>query len=455
MSQTWRQQLPRTIGLAWPVVLGQLGNMTMTLVDSFMVGKLGPAALGGVGVGSAIFWAFASFGLGSLLGLDFLVARAKGRGAHHEMHEWLVQGLWFAAILAVPGVAGMHLIAGLLQPYGGFDPEVARSADVFLRAVSWSFPGFLVFVAFRQYLQAMESVRAANLILILANLVNAGLNWVFIYGHGGFPAMGVVGSGVSTALTRSLCALSVVIYALARDRRLGLGLPAVRWRPRRDGILELARLGVPAGLQMELEVVVFSLSTLLVGRLGAIPLAAHTVVLNIVSFTFMVPLGIGAAAAVQVGQAVGRRDPQEARLAGAISLALGGISMAIFGLAFLAAGRSVIALFSPDPLVIELGWKILLMGAVFQVADGLQTVGTGVLRGHGDTRTPMLANLFGYWMIGVPVGCYLLLRSDLGAVGLWAGLALGLWGVAAVNTARWRQVSRGKIGECVPERSSP
>lgn len=440
----WKNQLPETLKLAVPVAVGHLGYMLMPIVDTILVGRLGPEALGGVGLGSALQFIFTAFTIGTLMGLDFFVSFAYGRGDKRECNRWLVEGVWLAVLLAVPSVALIQICAYFL-PHFGFEPAVAKLAGEFSVWVSWSMIPMLIYVAFRQYLQAQNSVQVATVLMLLANFLNALFNWCFVYGHLGFPAFGVKGSGLATTCTRTLLCLALVAFALFRDRKSEFPLYRTRFFPTRFGLRELLKVGGPAGSQMLLEVTVFSLSTLLAGRLGALSLAAHTIVLNIASFVFMVPLGIAAAASVQVGQALGAGNHGHARVAGWTSLGLTVSFMIFSGLSLYFLGPKLLPLFSVDPEVIRMGSFILLLAAFFQIADGTQTVGTGALRGLRDTKTAALANLIGHWFVGLPVGYLICFEWKKGLPGIWIGLTLGLFIVSAIVVGRWSVLSRRPV----------
>jgi MATE family, multidrug efflux pump len=420
-----RGELRPMLALATPVVMAELGWVTMGIVDTIMVGGLGPGAIGAVGLASMLFIAAGVFAMGLLLGLDPLVAQAFGARRMDECHRWLVDGVWLGALITPPMIGVVFLMNATLSRWG-LPPEVLALAQPYLAILTWSLPPLLLYVAFRRYLQAMSLVRPVMFALVAANLVNAGANWVLIYGHFGAPAMGVPGSAYATLAARIFMAgwLLVVIvrheaHVVPRLRDTPLGLDLSR-------VGRLFRLGFPAAAQMVLEVGVFAAATALAGRVSANALAAHQIALNLASITFMVPFGISSAAAVRVGQAVGRRDPGGAASAGWTAIAIGVGFMSSAAIVFLIVPRGLIRLFTHDRAVLETGVSLLFVAAVFQLFDGLQGVTTGALRGLGDTRTAMVWNLAGHWIVGLPLGYLLCFRWGLGVVGLWWGLSVGL-----------------------------
>ena len=413
------------LALATPVVMAELGWVTMGIVDTVMVGGLGVSAIGAVGLASMLFFAVAVFAMGLLLGLDPLVSQAFGARRLDDCHRWLVDGVWLSALVTPPMVTIVLGMNATLHLWG-LPPEVLVLSRPYLAILTWSLPPLLLYVAFRRYLQAMNLVQPVMFALVAANLVNGFANWILIYGHLGAPPMGVPGSAVATLVARIFMAGWLLIAIIRheahvtprlRDTPLGLDLARLR---------RLFWLGFPAAGQAVFEVGVFSAATALAARVSANALAAHQIALNLAAFTFMIPLGVASAAAVRVGQAIGRRDPRAAATAGWTAIAIGVGFMATAALVFLVMPRPLIRMFTRDPAVLEIGVSLLFVAAVFQLFDGLQGVTTGALRGLANTRTAMLWNLVGHWAVGLPLGYLLCFRWGLGVVGLWWGLSVGL-----------------------------
>ena len=430
-----QNELKPMLALAAPVVLAELGWVTMGIVDTLMVGRLGAEAIGAVGLAGMLFFAVAVFAMGVLLGLDPLVAQAFGARRLDECHRWLVHGVWLGLFVAVPTVALIYAMRATLGLWG-LPGDVEALVHPYLGILTWSLPPLLLYVAFRRYLQAMHLVRPVMIALLAANVVNAVGNWVLIFGHLGFPAMGVRGSAWATLLARVFMAASLFVVILRHEARV---VPRLRDTPMGIDPARLRRLfalGIPAAGQMVFEVGVFSAATALAGRVSADALAAHQIALNMAAFTFMVPFGISSAAAVRVGHAVGRGDPAGAIRAGWTAIAIGVGFMAAAAAAFLLVPGTLVRAFTSDRSVIEIGTALLFVAAAFQLFDGVQGVTTGALRGLGDTRTAMLWNLAGHWIVGLPLGYLLCFRRGYGVVGLWWGLSVGLviCGVALVTT---------------------
>ncbi|HUX44439.1 MAG TPA: MATE family efflux transporter [Terracidiphilus sp.] len=436
----WKPELRAMVALAVPVVLSELGWMAQGVVDTIMVGRLGPVAIGAVALGNAVYYTPSLFGIGLLLGLDTLVAQAYGRKDHDECHRWLAQGVYLACIVTIP-IMVLVFAASYGFAHFGITPAVVRPAGIYLRMLNWSTLPLLLYGGTRRYLQGVGQVREITATYVLANLLNWGGNWVLIYGHWGFPAMGVRGSALSTCIARVGMAISLFAFAWRYERRRGHPLFHHWAGPSLQRLRRLARIGSPAAGQILLEVGAWNMATLSAGWLTPVALATHQIALNYASVSYMVPLGVSAAAAVSVGHAVGAGDPERARRAGWLALGLGTSFMLLAGLVFLLAPGPLIRLYTSDPRVLAVGPSLLWLAAAFQIFDGIQTVCTGALRGLGETRVPMIANFVGYWILGLPLGLSLCFVFHWGIYGLWTGLTLALVVIALSLLARWKRDS--------------
>jgi len=411
--------------LALPVVLAEIGWMGMGVVDTLMVGPLGPEAIGAVGVGSSLFMGVVIFAMGLLLGLDTLVSHAYGAGRLEDCHRWLLHGIVMSGLVAIPTSLVLAALSMFLARWG-LDPAVLPLTQPYLEIVTWSVVPLLMYATFRRYLQGMSVVRPVMSALIMANLTNVFFNWLLIYGSLGAPAMGVRGSAWATVISRSAMAGYLFLVIVLRERGRRPGLFETPLEISRPWMRRLIALGVPAAAQITLEVGVFAAATALAGRLAPVALASHQIALNIAACAFMIPLGISSAGAVRVGHAIGRHDVPGAARAGWTALLFGAGAMLCTAVMFVLAPRGLIGAFTRNASVLDLGSALLFVAAIFQLFDGIQGVATGVLRGLGDTRTPMLWNLFGHWIIGLPLGYTLCFATGLGVIGLWWGLSTGL-----------------------------
>jgi MATE family multidrug resistance protein len=454
MSPSIRNEFVPMLRIAVPVVLAELGWMAMGVVDTIMVGPLGPEAISAAGIGNAVHMGFAVFGMGILLGLDTLVSHSFGARDLRDCHRWLFDGLTLAALLAIPVLTVCGLL-WLAIPVLGFHPAVEPLLQTYFGIVVLSTPFLLGYAACRRYLQGMHLVTPVMFALVTANAINATGNWLLVYGNLGFPALGVSGSAWATFVSRGYM-LVVVAFAVwwddkkRTDEALGAGVPHEGlpaealareglWHvPRgidRDRLGRLVRLGLPAASQIAAEVGVFALATALAGTLDPISSAAHQIALNLAGLAFMIPLGLGSAGAVRVGHAVGAGDRLRASAAGWTAIVLGTGFMLIAALTFIALPRRLIGLFSKDVAVLSVGSSLLLLAAVFQLFDGIQGVITGTLRGLGNTHIAMKVNLVAHWLLGLPIGYVLCFVTGWGVYGLWVGLSLGL--IATGVTLLW------------------
>jgi MATE family multidrug resistance protein len=433
------RELVPLLRLAGPVVLAEIGWMGMGIVDTMMVGPLGPAAIGGTGLGSGVFTAIAIFGMGLMLGLDALVSQSYGAGDGDECERWLHHGV-LLSIVTAPLVMALTWLAYLTLDRWGLHPDIAALVKPYLAVIAAGAWPLLLYASFRRYLQGMHIVRPIMFALISANLVNAGANWLLIYGNLGFPALGVAGSAWATTAARVYMA-AFLFVAIRREhrRRIGHRVPFV-FEPAR--IRRLISLGFPAAAQITLEVGVFAAATALAGRLDPVSSGSHQIALNLASLAFMVPLGLASSGAVRVGHAVGAGDLPRAARAGWTALGTGSAVMVAIGVAFFVWPAALLRAFSDDPRVIDIGVGLLAIAAAFQLFDGAQAVTTGILRGTGDTRTPLITNVVGHWVLGLPVGYALCFMFGWGVAGLWLGLSIGLVFVSIVlTTVWWRKAS--------------
>jgi MATE family multidrug resistance protein len=435
-----RSEVGPMLRLAVPVVLAEIGWVLLGVVDVMMVGRIDAESIGGVSVGRGAFFLVAVFGMGLLLGLDTLVAQAYGAGDLLDCRLSLLHGVYLALLLSGPMLLFMQGIAGNLDALG-IDPRVSALAASYLRVVSLSLPPLLLYTALRRYLQAIGRPRPVMIALLSANVVHVAANWLLIRGHLGLPALGVVGAAWSTVLSSCYMTGFLAWATWLNERGTGRPPAALTLRPDPARLGRLVALGLPAGVQLVLEYGVIALTTMLAGGLAPASLAAHQIALNASSVTYMVTLGISAAAAVRVGHALGRGDGPAAATSGWTALALGTAFMSAAALVFVCTPRTILAAFTADPAVRATGAGLLYIAAVFQLFDGLQAVAIGALRGAGDTRSPMIWNLVGYWVCGLPVGYYLCFSAGLGALGLWMGLSLGLILVGSVLLATWARTS--------------
>ena len=439
----WRAEIRAMLALAWPMVLTNLGQTAMTTTDVMMMGRLGPQALAAGTLGSNLYFTPMICGLGLMLAVSPMIAFELGRRRHsvRDVRRTLRQGLWIGAFAAVPIWIVLWNTQEILLAMGQ-DPALSADAGAYVRAMQWAILPFYWFVALRSFISALERPGWALVIVFAAVGFNVLSNWCLMFGNLGFPALGVVGAGVSTALSSALMFAGMVLVVSLEPKFRRYRLFGRFWRSDWPRFRELLRLGLPIAGILLFEVAIFNAAALLMGLIDATSLAAHGIAIQIASISFMVPMGVGQAATVRVGRAYGARDREAVARAGWTAFFMSVGFMATTAMLMLLAPHLLITGFIDvaDPAnasVAAMAVTFLALAALFQVVDGAQAVGGGMLRGLQDTRVPMIYAAIGYWGIGMPLGVGLAFGAGLGGVGIWIGLSTGLAAVAALLLARW------------------
>jgi multidrug resistance protein, MATE family len=435
-----RREVERTLLLAGPLIIGQVTNFGMNFVDTVMAGRLGQVDLGAVAVGSSIWAAGFLFVLGLLMALSAAVAHLDGAGRPRQAGELTRQALWVAAVLAI-GLWWIMRRADWLMGVLGTDEAVASLSDGYLQAISWGAPAMTGLLVLRFFSEGVGYTRPTMYIGLLGIACNVPLNYVLMFGKLGLPQLGAVGCGWATAIVLWLQFLALLGWVLWRPRYRPYAVFARMSWPNRREISALVKLGLPIGVMVFMEGGLFVMSALLVGTLGALPVAAHQVALNYTGLMFMVPLGIAGAITVRVGNAMGRGDPLAARRAGLVGTGLATAFGMVSALIMVIFPEQIVRLYTADREVIELAASLLLFAAIFQVADCMQGSVAGALRGLKDTRVPMLYSVLAYWMIGLGTGWYLTFPQGWGPAGMWVGILTGLSVAAILLGLRFLRIS--------------
>jgi MATE family multidrug resistance protein len=432
-----RTELRDTVKLSWPIVLSQVGQMSMGLVDTMVAGHISTIALAGLGLAANCFWTFTSVCACCLLGLDTYFSQAVGARDEKALSAYLGQSFWSCGLVAL--LSGVFIVAGA-ELYLAVAPasETRTAFAIYMRTIIWCVPSLSLFFVLQRYWQARQRVLPLTIMMIAANVLNLAACLTLGLGHWGFPRLEVRGLALATVISRYALLVAGLAFTWWELKPRSLRLPPLDKAVQR----QLFRLGLPAGGHTALEIGAFTIATFVVGTLGAVPLAAHHVSLMMAAFTFMFPLGFSSAAAVRVGTFIGADDPERARIAGWLCVGLSISVMSCFAIGYLVFRRALMGSFTDDAAVIDTGAKILVLVAVFQMADGTQVSTTGALRGLGNTRAPMYANLIGHYPIGLALGLALCFGFGMGVVGIWAGLAAGLVSVAAILLFVWTHVTR-------------
>jgi MATE family multidrug resistance protein len=442
-GQLWRSEVKATVALAWPMVLTNLGQTAMTATDVMMMGRLGSQTLAAGALGSNIYFMVMIFGLGLILATSPMMATELGRKRHsvRDIRRTVRQGLWQSALVALPIWVFLWNGEAVLLAMGQ-EPELARLAGIYLHWLQWAVLPFYGYIVLRSFISALERPGWALVIVFLAVAANAFFNWTFMFGHFGFPAMGIAGSGLATTLSSVLMFAGMTGVVLLERQFRRYRLFGRFWRSDWPRFWGLLRLGLPIAGILAFEVTIFNAAALLMGLIGADQLAAHAIALQICSITFMVPLGLNQAVTVRVGLAHGAGDRDGVSRAGWTAYALGVSFMALMALVMLLWPHALIGAFIDvaDPVnarVVAFAVSFLAFAALFQIFDGAQAVASGMLRGLHDTTVPMIYAAIGYWGIGLPLGVLLAFHFGFAGHGIWIGLSSGLATVAGLLLARW------------------
>ena len=401
----------------FPLIVGQVGQMLFGIGDTFVAGRYSTEALSAIGVGSAIMAPFIMLGVATLFSVSSISSRIRGEGNCPRDEKIWGSALILCALIATTLTLCLYILAINLDLFG-LHSDISKEVQTYLYWVGISLVPALFFQTAKEYLQSFEKTIFANSLVIFMNIVNLGMNWVFMFGYGPIPAMGIKGAALATVITRSVMALVLLVYTFK--------VAPCTLHYSKQRISELIKLGLPVGLGTLVEVLMFSTVTVLIGKMPIHISAAHNIVLNIAGLTFMVPLAINGTAGVKVSYAFGKKDFDKME-----SYALGCIVMAQSFMLFTATmylliPSQLVSLFTTDQQVVAYGSSLFLLVALFQIPDGLQVTLWGILRGMGISKLPLILTFFGHWLIAIPIGLYLTYKLNMQAKGLWAGLAIGL-----------------------------
>jgi len=448
-SGRWQQELRSTLRLAWPLILTNLTQQAIQVTDVLLMGRLGGVQLAAATLALNLTWTASIFLLGLITATSPMMATALGQrsNAVRDVRRTFRAGLWLVIIVMPFYWLLMWHVGDLMRAFGESE-ELAVQGQTFLRAYMWLVAPWLLFQLLRNFVAALERPRIVLWLSLAGIALNALISWSLMFGHFGLPALGLIGSGIGSTVTwLIICGALIAVVSLERRFRR-FHLFGNWWRFDRQRMIALLKLGWPIGATMGLEIGVFALAALLMGWMGAPAVAAHAIALQLAALTFMVPLGLGQAATVRVGLALGRRDPEGITRAGWTAWVLGTVFMGAMAVGMWVAPYRLVTLFLSDipanAVTIALAVGFLKVAAAFQLVDGAQVIGAGMLRGLHDTRWPLIFALVGYWFIGLGVGAWLAFGHGWRGIGIWTGLASGLAAVAVLMLVRW--VMRGRLG---------
>lgn len=441
---SYSKHIKETIALAYPVMIGQLGFMMMGVVDSLMVGEIGAAPLAAASLANSLTMVIFIVSLGVAIAVTPLVAISNGAGNHNECEEYfkqsIVVNIFFGLITLTMIVIVSYFIQYLKQPQ-----EVIKQASSYTRILGLSIIPVLIFHSYKQFIEGLSFTKPAMYFSILANIVNAFTNWLLIFGNLGFPQLGLDGAGWATFMSRIFMAAGLIIYTNRSANFKDFHMSPIVHSINYSVIKKILKLGLPSGFQYLFEVGAFSFAVVMVGWIGTKPLAAHQIAISLASISFMIVLGISSAGGIRVGNALGKKDFYEARHAGITAILLGISFMTLFGILFMSLNRFLPTLYINDQEVISIASSLIIIAAIFQIFDGTQAVGIGVLRGLTDVKGPTVITFIAYWVIGLPAAYLLGFIFELGVIGVWVGLLLSLAASASMLTIRFLKKTKQLI----------
>lgn len=440
----FQKHFPKTFALAYPVMLSQLGQVLVGVADSMMVGRLGAVPLAAASLGNSIFTVVMMFGIGVSMAITPLVAAADGEGKHHRIARIFRHGLvintFAGLILFLLVLMASPVLYHLNQP-----EEVVVLAIPYLGIITFSLLPFMVFQTFRQLAEGLSQTRQAMLVVIVCNVVNVFLNWLLIYGNLGLPALGVLGAGWATFISRVLMAIVMIAYVWTSNRykryKLSFDIKKLSF----PMITKMVGIGVPTGLQFVFETGAFSTAAIMMGWIGVNALAAHQIAINLAAISYMMASGLAAAAMVRVGNQLGRNDIKTLREIGFTSFSMVTIFMLAVAVILISLRNYLPLLYIDDQSVIQLTASLLIIAGLFQLSDGIQVVGLGALRGMADVKVPTIITLIAYWVIGLPLGYVLAFTFGWNEQGVWYGLLVGLTCAAALLVLRFNRLSKRRL----------
>lgn len=441
----WREEFRATARLAGPLVLTQLAQFSLTLTDTVLIGRLGGEALAAVGLGSTLYIIAYLLCMGVIAAVAPLAAQAHGARNPRLMRRTIRQGLWVAVLLGSISIMVLWPAEQIFLLLGQ-SPEIAGVAQEYVRAAVWGIVPGLCVIAMRGFISVMGRPGFILAVTCTGFLVNGVVDYALIFGVWGFPQLGVMGVGIATTATNLVMCAAIMLIAMKANRLKRYVVLGRLWRPDWSVFRDIFRVGTPISAMIMMEHTLFASATFMMGNLGTHEIAAHTIALNLAATSFMVPLGIGQAAVIRVGLAVGRNDVEGVRRAGWMALIIGFGFMFVPVMLFALAPKFLIGLFidisvPANAIVVQLGVSYLLIAALFQLSDGIQCIAAHVLRGRRDTQMPMYIAACGYMLIGFPAAFYMAFETPLRGDGIWWGLLIALGLVAVALTYRFHRLT--------------
>lgn len=441
LKPSWTNETGRLLRLAGPLIVNNLSLSGMQFADTVMSGRISAETLAAVAVGGGVWLFVFTIGLGLMMAISPIAARYHGAGQPGMIGRYTRQGIYLGLALAIPIMILVQTVVQPLLEMIGIDPGFRHLTIGYTKAISWGAPGIFVFLAMRFTTEGVGLTKPIMYTSIFAFVCNAFLNWVLMFGKFGFPAMGAVGCGVASAITMWLIAMILIAYMLSHVNYRSMGIFAQIAPPRLHVLWEIVTIGLPIAITITAEVGLFNAVAILMGTRGADITAAHQIAINFAATMFMVPLALSSAITVRVGHELGARRAVRARYAGGFGIAVCGLFMTMSALILLVWRDAIVSLYTNDPTVKSIAISLLLMAAIFQIADGVQIGAAGALRGYKDTRMPMVINTFAFWVLAFPLAFLAAVTYRLPPNYIWGGFVIGLGAAAILLTWRYALVS--------------
>ena len=415
----------RNLHLALPVVISQIGQVSVSLIDNMMVGHVGTTELAASSFANSVFMIGMFFGMGITFGITPLIGNSFSKGNQNEVVVWLKNGV-FTHLTAAFSLSLIMFGVYFLLPYMGQPGEVIKLAKPYFLLLCLSYIPFMLYFSFKQFFEGIGNTKIAMHITITANIINVVFNYLLIYGKFGFPEMGLNGAGAGTLISRIAMPFLFFVYIIKIPAFKRYFVLAHHQTFSKEKIVSLLKIGVPIAFQIIVEVIAFSIGAIMMGWLGEVPLAAHQVAIGLASFTYMISLGISQANTIRVSHQMGVKDYKALKMAAFASTHLVLVFMSSMGIVFIFARNYLPYMFTVDPEVVKIASGLLIIAAIFQIFDGLQVVMLSTLRGMADVKLPMFIAFFAYLFLGIPTSYLLAFQLMLGPQGIWYGYLVGL-----------------------------
>lgn len=441
-TPSWSNEIGRLVALAGPLIVNNLSIAGMQFADAVMSGRISASTLAAVAIGGSVWFFVFTMGLGIMMAISPIASRLFGAGQLKRIGRYTRHGVYLGFAFGIPIIIGAQYGVEPLLTLIGIDTDFLDMTVGYAKAIAWGAPGIFTFLALRFTTEGIGVTRPIMYVSVFALASNVFLNWVLMYGKLGAPALGAVGCGYASAITMWLIALILAAYMFLHPRYRPMRIFTHIGRPRLRVFREIAVLGLPIAVMITAEAGLFNAVAVLMGTLGTAITAAHQIAINFAATMFMIPLALSSAITVRVGHELGAGNPHRARYAGGFGIAVCGVFMTCSALFMLLFRDVIVSIYTDDPIVTGIAIGLLLMAAIFQIADGLQIGAAGALRGYKDTRVPMLINTFAYWVLAFPLAYLAAVTYSLPPNYIWGGFVIGLSTAAALLTWRYVRISR-------------